>query len=239
MIAALLAAATLWTPAPTDSVQVQLSGTVDTSVEADVFYVDGDETPRATVDALHDKGAHVVCYMSGGSWENYRRDARRFPERVLGRRLEGWPNERWLDVRKTKVLLPIMERRLDRCAAKGFDAADFDNVDGYQNKSGFPLTGRDQLRYDRALARAAHARGLSASLKNDVGQVGRLAGAFDMALNEQCLVYDECGRYKAFIDAGKAVFHIEYEGEWKGSCAFPGLSSIRKRRTLGAYRKPC
>jgi hypothetical protein len=236
-----LIAASLWAPVPGETVQVQLSGTIDTSVPAQVFYVDGDETPAATVDALHDQGAHVVCYLSAGSWEDYRADAGRYPERVLGRKLAGWPHERWVDVRKRKVLLRIIGRRLDRCADKGFDAADFDNVDGYANKTGFPLTARDQLRFNRGLARAAHDRGLSASLKNDVGQTKQLVGAFDFALNEQCLVYDECGRYDPFVASGKAVFHIEYEGEWpqRKPCDVPGFTSIRKRLSLKAYRAAC
>ena len=232
----LLAAAALWVPAPTDTVQVQLAGTVDTSVAADVFYVDGAETPKATVDALHAKGAHVACYLSAGSWEDYRDDADAFPERVLGKVLDGWPHERWVDVRRRKVLLKIIGKRLDQCVEKGFDAADFDNVDGYANRTGFPLTAKDQLRFDRALARAAHARGLSASLKNDLGQTGALVHDFDFALNEQCLQYDECDRYDPFVKAGKAVFHIEYK---RRACAVPGLSSIFKRLSLRAWRATC
>jgi hypothetical protein len=232
--AAALAAAAMWIPAPTDTVQVQLAGKVDTTVAADVFYIDGDETPRRTVDALHAKGARVVCYFSAGSYENYRADAHAFPPAVLGKTLDGYPDERWLDIRRVGTLMRIMGPRLDECADKGFDAADFDNVDGYQNKSGFPLRFGDQLRYNRRLAAEAHERGLSASLKNDVGQVRRLARNFDFALNEQCLVYEECGRYAPFIDAGKAVFHIEYLGEWERDCGFPGLSSIRKRLSLRA-----
>jgi hypothetical protein len=80
---------------------------------------------------------------------------------------------------------------------------------------------------------------MSASLKNDVGQLRRLVDDFDFALNEQCLVYDECDRYRPFVEAGKAVFHIEYEEEWDGPCAVPGMSSIRKRLSLRAYVRPC
>ena len=238
MLVAAIAAA-MWIPAPGATLQVQLQGKVDTTVEAEVFYVDGYDTPRATVDELHEAGAHVVCYMSVGSWEDYRTDAKRFPRRVIGRKLDGYPEERWLDVRRIGVLLPIMSRRMDRCVKKGFDAVDFDNMDGYTHKSGFPLTGRDQLRYNRRMARAAHERGLSVSLKNDVGQLRKLVGDYDFALNEQCLVYDECDRYKPFVDAGKAVFHIEYEGEWDKPCEVPGFTSIRKRLSLRAYRRPC
>ena len=235
MLAAVIAAAAaLWVPSPTDTVQVQLQGKVDTSVAADVFYVDGDGTPAKTVAALHDAGAHAVCYFSAGSYENYRSDADAFPKQTLGKKLDGYPDERWLDVRRVGALMKVMGPRLDECAAKGFDAADFDNVDGYQNDTGFPITFGQQLRYDRRLAREAHARGLTASLKNDVGQLAQLAGAFDFALNEECLVYDECRRYKPFVDAGKAVFHIEYRGEWDKPCAYPGLSSIRKTFALRA-----
>ena len=78
--------------------------------------------------------------------------------------------------------------------AKGFDAVEFDNVDGYANRTGFPLTGADQLRYNMLLANEAHRRGLGALLKNDLGQIRALLPYFDVALNEQCLQYDECGR---------------------------------------------
>ena len=133
-----------------------------------MFDVDGFEVSGATVDDLHAFGSSVVCYISAGSWENWRPDAEDFPMRVRGRS-NGWPGERWLDVRKIGVLGPIMKARLDMCAAKGFDAVEFDNVDGYQNRTGFPLTAADQLAYNVFLANQAHRRGLSAVLKNDVG----------------------------------------------------------------------
>jgi Glycoside-hydrolase family GH114 len=74
-----------------------------------------------------------------------------------------------------------MNARLSMCAAKRFDAVEFDNVDGYLNHTGFPLTAHQQLRYDVFLANTAHARGPSALLKNDLDQVGRLMPYFDGA----------------------------------------------------------
>jgi hypothetical protein len=44
-------------------------------------------------------GRRVICYLDVGSWENYRPDASQFPISVRGRRYEGFPNERWLDIR--------------------------------------------------------------------------------------------------------------------------------------------
>ena len=124
----------------------------------------------------------------------------------------GWPGERWLDVRKTSILLPIMEARVEKCREAGFDGVEFDNVDGYSNHTGFPLTGKDQLVYDESLANLAHEFGLTAALKNDVGQIPTLATYFDYAVNEQCQQYNECGNYDShFTAAGKAVFQVEYE----------------------------
>jgi hypothetical protein len=175
-----------------------------------MYDIDGFEASKGLVDDIHSKGAAAVCYVSVGSWERFRPDQGRFPARVLGTS-NGWPGERWLDIRKLSVLRPIMTGRMDICADKGFDGIEFDNVDGYQNRTGFPLSGADQLRYNMFLANQAHARGLSAALKNDLGQVKTLLPYFDYALNEQCHQYHECDRLEPFVDAGKAVFGVEYE----------------------------
>ena len=54
------------------------------------------------------------------------------------------------------------------------------------------MSGADQLRYDVFLANAAHKRGMSALLKNDLDQIPKLLPYFDAALNEQCFQYHEC-----------------------------------------------
>jgi len=236
----LLLAASLWSPAPgTEPWQLQLQGKVDLSVEASVYDVDGADTPASKVRRIHRRGARAVCYFSAGSYENWREDRGRFPERVLGKPLEGWPGERWLDVRERDVLMQIMRSRMNRCARKGFDAVDPDNVDGYQNRTGFPLSRRDQLRYNRALAREAHALGLAIGLKNDLGQVPRLVDHYDFAVNEQCFEYDECGRLRPFIRAGKAVFNVEYGPLRCDRSRGLRFSSIRKRLGLRAWRRTC
>ena len=75
-----------------------------------------------------------------------------------------WPGEKWLDIRRLDLLGPILRARLDMCAAKGFDAVEFDNVDGYANTTGFKLKASDQLAFNRWLATEAHAQGLGVSL---------------------------------------------------------------------------
>jgi hypothetical protein len=203
-------------------------------VPAAVYDVDLFETPAETVAALHARGTRVVCYFSAGTRERGRPDP--FPRSAAGRRVEGWPDERWLDIRR-HALRPVLRRRLDLCARKGFDGVEADNVDGYANATGFRLRARDQLRFNRFLAREAHARGLSIALKNDLGQARQLARDYDWALVEQCFAYRECERLRPFVDAGKAVWAAEYGR----SCPprRPGFATLLKRVTLGPWRVRC
>ena len=231
----------IWRPAPGTSWQWQLSGVIDTTVDVEMYDIDLFDTPRATIDALHADGRVVICYFSAGSVEDWRPDADAFPVRVLGRS-NGWPGERWLDVRALDVLMSIMEARLDLAREKGCDGVEPDNVDGYANVSGFPLSATDQLSFNIALAGAARARGLSVGLKNDLDQVSELEPHFDWALNEQCVQYRECERLLPFVAAGKAVFGVEYEGEPADFCRRANeldLDWLDKDLDLGARRVAC
>jgi hypothetical protein len=240
-------AAARWTPAPTTAPwQWQLQGSVDTTVSARVYEVDGFDVPASVVAALHAQGRRVICYLDAGSWEAFRPDARDFPASVLGRRYEGYPNERWLDIRRIDALAPILERRFALCAKKGFDAVEADNVDGFDVPApgtGFPLTAADQLRFNRWVARRVHARGMAVALKNDGAQAARLVGDFDMAVVESCFQYRECGAYRVFPKAGKAVFATEYAIEPARFCAKARtyrFSAIRKDESLRARPwRPC
>lgn len=233
-----------WEPAPTTAPwQWQLQGKIDTSVPACVFDVDGFETPPATVAALHRSGRVAICYLDVGSWESYRPDAKRFPRAVLGRRYEGFPDERWLDIAHFHRFAPILERRFRLCAHKGFDAVEPDNVAGFENRTGFPLTAAEQLRFNRWVAARVHALGMAVALKNDPGQVRGLLARFDFAIVEQCFQYEECNSYEPFVQAGKAVFEAEYELEPGNYCeraAALDFSAIGKSYDLFAMPwRPC
>ncbi len=193
--------------------QIQLNGALNLTYDVDVYDIDLFDTPASTIKQLQDSGKRVICYFSAGSYEDWRSDASDFPDSILGNDLDGWEGEKWLDVRETDILMDIMEARLDLAVAKGCDAVDPDNVDGYTNNSGFPLTSDEQLAYNIMIANAAHERGLAVGgLKNDLGQITDLVGYFDFAVNEQCFQYDECDMLAPpFINANKPVFGIEYE----------------------------
>lgn len=193
--------------------QWQLSGEINQQYKVDVYDIDLSDSSADLIRKLQSKGSKVICYFSAGSYENWREDAKDFKAAELGNLLEGYENERWLDIRSNNVL-SIMARRMDLAVAKGCDGVEPDNMDGYTNDPGFMLTAKDQLMFNRKIANAAHVRGLSVGLKNDLDQVADLIDYYDFAVNEQCFEYEECEVLTPFIKAGKAVFNAEYKEEY-------------------------
>ncbi|MCK9460816.1 MAG: endo alpha-1,4 polygalactosaminidase [Proteobacteria bacterium] len=238
----------LWHPAPGTTWQWQLTEEIDTSFDVAMYDIDLFDAPAETIAALQGAGRAVVCYFSAGSREDWRPDAADFPEEAIGSALDGWPGESWIDV-TSEAIREIMTARLDLAVDKGCDGVEPDNVDGYANDNGLGLTAEAQLDYNAFLADAAHARGLSVGLKNDLEQVAALAPLFDWALNEECLSWDECGMLAPFLAADKAVFHVEYvddepEGAAKiaevcGDPAIEGFSTLVKTWDLTAWMLAC
>ncbi|MFI9629663.1 endo alpha-1,4 polygalactosaminidase [Streptomyces sp. NPDC052042] len=230
-----------WRPRPGTAWQWQLNTRVDPSVDVPVYDIDGFENTAADVARLHRDGRKVICYINVGAWESFRPDSGAFPAAVRGG-TNGWEGERWLDIRRIDVLEPLMAKRFDMCRAKGFDAVEPDLVDGYSNDTGFPLKAGHQLAYNRMIARLAHERGMSVGLKNDLAQIPALVDVFDFAVNEECAQYDECDQYRPFVQARKAVLHVEYAVPNKEFCAESrrlGLSSMSKNLKLDVWRGPC
>jgi len=231
-----------WQPRTGLTWQWQLSGKLDLTVDADVYDVDLFTTTAAEVDALHRAGRKVICYLNAGAHEDFRPDAASYPKALLGRGLDGWPGERWLDIRRWDLLEPILADRVRQCRAKGFDAVEPDNMDGYANETGFPLTAADQLTFNRQVADLVHRADLAVGLKNDVEQAGKLHSSFEFAVNEECAHYDECRSLGVFTAEGKPVFHVEYDLEPAEFCPVTQplhFSSMAKHLALDAWRTPC
>ena len=133
-----------------------------------------------------------------------------------------------------------MKARLQMCKDKGFDAVEPDNVDGYTNVTGFPLTASDQLAYNRWIATTAHSMGMSVALKNDLDQVTDLVS--DFALDEQCFEFGECDKLTPFIGANKAVFEVEYTQSTSAFCSQANamnFNSLKKDLHLTATVTAC
>lgn len=230
-----------WSPKVGATFHIQYTGKVDLTHPVDVYNLDWEQTTAEEVRFLAGRGVPAVCYVNAGAYEDFRPDRAKFPAAVLGTELAGWPGERWLDIRQLEVLLPIMAARMDVCQSKGFVAIDPDNTDGWIQQSGFPLSAQDQLTYHRALADAAHQRGLAIGLKNDVEQLDKLAAVVDFAVNEECIAYRECHRYAGFLAGGKAVFNIEYQGKPEKVCPGrpAGMVTVIATRRLNGRLTAC
>lgn len=219
---------------------VQLQGELP-KIDRQLFDIDLFDTPNATITDLKSQGRVVICYFSAGSYEDWRPDAKQFPQAVLGSDLSGWPGERWLDISSAQ-LRPVMTARLDLAKQKGCDGVDPDNVDGYSNKTGFPLTAAQQIDYNRWLAEQAHARGLVIGLKNSVELVDDLVTNFDFAINESCFDWNECALLKPFPQQGRPVFAIDYGGYNQQRCDQAkelGLNLQFYDKALKGVGKPC
>jgi endo-alpha-1,4-polygalactosaminidase (GH114 family) len=179
----------------------------------DIVALDLFETSTAQVADLRARGVRTICYINAGAWENWRPDAREYPPTAIGRAYAGWPGERWLDVRALKSLEKVLRNRIELCRDKGFDGVEFDNVDGYVNRTGFTLSAADQLAFNRWLAGEAHKAKLAVALKNTLELVPDLVTVFDFAISESCFSEGSCEALLPFRDAGKAVYVIEYTNQ--------------------------
>lgn len=200
---------TWYQPATSTTWQWQLQGAINTAYDADVYDIDLFDVSTDVIDTLHTDGRIVMCYFSAGSWERFRDDANDFPKYTRGKKLDGYADERWLDIRFPEVHA-LMRKRLDLAVNKGCDAVEPDNMQGYLEDTGHDFTQTDQLAYNRIIANEARMRGLGVALKNDLDQIPDLLDYFDLAVNEQCFEYDECDPLDAFVGAGKAVLGAEY-----------------------------
>lgn len=232
---------THWQPPARPTWYWQLQGKIqEHSVQ--IYDVDGFETSAAEVSHLHALGRHVICYIDVGTWENFRPDAKDFPSSVLGRP-NGWPGERWLDIRQPIVRRLMARRFRQQCQAKHFDAIEPDNIDGYQNNTGFPITGAEQLAFNEWVAAQAHSLGLAVFQKNDPSQAGKLEPYFDGVLDEQCNQYHECSAFQPYLAAGKPVLNAEYRLTASQFCAKDqamGIMGARYNLALnGKLYQPC
>lgn len=237
---------TQWRPEAETTWQIVLQDAIDFSggslePDVEVFDIDLFTNSQDTIQGLQDAGHKVICYFSAGSYEPYRPDSDLFQDGDLGSTMDGWPDERWLDIRTSNVRR-IMAARIKLAAEKGCNGIDPDNVDGYvsrlltpkkqaiavevdtlqSNSNGVGLSEQDTIDFMRYLSRYAVSYGLALGLKNAGSIVNTVSEFTEFSVNEQCVQYSECSTFARFIELGKPVFHIEYpedvsSSDWRGS----------------------
>ena len=141
----------------------------------------------------------------------------------------GWPGEYLFDVSteaRRDAVMAVVGPWLDGCAADGFDAVEADNLDSWTRSRGL-LDAEDAAAMARLLVARVHASGLEIAQKNAVDLLGRDLG-FDLAVTEDCAVYDECA---AYAQAHDVVLDVEYTDEgFASACAAAtaGVSVVRR-----------
>ena len=234
-------AATWWKPTAGTTWQWQIGGgTIDPALEVQVFDIDWEED-ASTVLALHQAGKKVVCYLSVGSWEDWRPDAADLPAATLGKDYPGWPGEKFIDIRSDAVRA-VMAKRLDLCKQKGFDAVEPDNMDVFEAGSGFPLTRKDGVDYALWLASQSHQRGMAIVQKNASSIVADIHESYDGGLTEDCYADGWCSDMQPYIDANQPVFACEYTTVFSAACAWGQsrkYSFIMKELELNAWIQFC
>jgi hypothetical protein len=236
-----------WQPTVGDTFQWLFESSLQnqTTPQADVYDVDMFDVSTKVIAELHAKKKRVVCYISVGSFENWRPDKDSFPDEVLGNDYSGWEGERWLDVRNLKVLGPLMKKRFELAKAKGCDGIDADNITGFDENTGFTITAAEQLTYNRYIASLAHSLGMSIGQKNDGAQINDLINYYDWAIIESCADQGWCALFRPYPARGKAVFQVEYSDsdvDFKTFCAEAKnnkFSAQLKHRNLDAWQQLC
>jgi hypothetical protein len=169
----------------------------------DIYDIDGFLTSGAEVTAIKSTWQaatlphpRTVCYLDL-AWENYRPDGTPgtyFPASALGLVYYGYPAERWVDFRQLDALKPMLQERVSMCAAKGFDAVELDDIDGFDPPSttGFDLTPGDVQNYLAYAFNLIHEYGMTALWKNSpyLSSWGRQYS--DGAVVEECYQSAAC-----------------------------------------------
>lgn len=160
--------------------------------------------------------AYSICYVNGFQTQPGEQDS--WPDGTLLLR-DGepvidpdWPDEVLLDTSSPQsraAIAAIAGPWIEGCAAAGFDAVEFDNLDTFTRSDG-ALDVDDNVALATELVAIAHRSGLAAAQKNAAEYAALLSAeaGFDFAVTEECAAYDECGAYATVY--GEHVLDIEY-----------------------------
>lgn len=216
----------------------QIGGSYETAAGAAIVDRDWHESPDPT--------RYSICYVNAfqAQPEDLRWWRRRHGALLLSRRgrlvMDTAWNEALLDTstaRKRRRLVQIQSRAVRTCAARGYQAVEFDNLDSY-SRSRRALSIKANLTFAAMLTKVAHRYGLAVAQKNavELGSRGKRFAHFDFAIAEECQRYDECDAYESVY--GTSFIEVEYSDSdsalFARACALRGsrISVVRRDRDL-------
>lgn len=187
-------------------------------------------------------GAYSICYVNAFQTQDDEPAVDRpdehsnWPRGLVLERLGDdpvWGGEYLIDLStaaKRARAAGWLQPMIERCAAKGYDAVEYDNLDSWTRMDGTPREGdvpfgkRQAITYSADLAARAHALGLAVAQKNTADMTRRQARrriGFDFAIAEECARYRECSRFRAVY--GNHVIAVEYRRrDFKRACRVVG-----------------
>lgn len=180
------------------------------SFNTSIVDLDAFETSSETVFKLHTQGKKVIAYLSVGTIENTRSDSHLLPKEIIGNIYPQWPEEKWLDIRKLDKMKPWLSSRLSMIKQKGFDAIEPDNLDAYENNTGFDINLIDTKTFCDYLISLSHSMGLGIGQKNMPELAIEYSSKFDWALIEDAFYQGWSKELKPYIDKNKPVFSVDY-----------------------------
>ena len=199
-----------WAPAPNTSWQWQLSGTVRRSVAAQMYDIDMFEATPALVADLHARRRRRrLLHRRGlvGAVAARRRPLPRRGDRQADAGLARRALARHPPPGRARAAAPVAHRPLRGQGLRRRRVRQRRRLPGGHR---VPPHRRRPAPVQHVAREPRPPGGLAVALKNDLDQVPALLPYFDLALDEQCFQYSECGLLKPFITAGKPVFEVEY-----------------------------
>jgi hypothetical protein len=186
-------------------------------------------------------GMYSICYINGFQTQ----PGATWPDNLLIQNGDGllvdpnWPDEHIIDISTSAKRTAAASRQfasIDACAAAGYVAVEFDNLDSY-TRSADRLSLDDAVAFATLLVQHAHTAGLAAGQKNtgELGERGRDQIGFDFAVVEECDQFRECSSYTDVY--GARVIDIEYTdalrrpfGEVCSDATTPRSTILRDRK---------
>ncbi|MEZ4562416.1 MAG: endo alpha-1,4 polygalactosaminidase [Thermomicrobiales bacterium] len=194
-------------------------------------------------------GVYGICYVNAFQTQPNEPDVDRpdekdnWPAHLVLTELgddPNWDGEYLIDLstpEKRTEAAAYVKPMTEACAAKGFQAVEFDNLDSWTRFQDSPLASQppfgrtEAVAYATLLVADAHAAGLAAAQKNTAElskTEARTQIGFDFAIAEECGRWKECGRYRA--NYGNLVYVIEYrKKDFRKDCQ---NKKLRKRLSI-------
>ena len=222
MIGALVAAAVLAPPVDA-GFDYQIGG--DYPLPTGVTVVSRDWREGSAPD-----GAYAVCYVN--AFQTQPGERRRWPRDLVLTELgddPGWPGEFAIDIstdRKRVRAARAAGRMVRRCAEKGFEAVEFDNLDSwtrFERRAVRPPPTRSPTRGGSRAWRTLAGSRPRRRTRHSSAPRGASPDRLRLRVAEQCGRYRECGRYRALY--GDRVLAIEYRRrDFRRTCARIGAA---------------